>query len=303
MPTLLLSCYGFVLSKQHTQIFEDLYRETHGLPPRKKRPTSIRGSSPVDPSPLENDDQDAETEVPAEKSDEDTAVAEGTDGRLVDDTDVARLLAELQADIDTDDSDWEAGEPGMDGEAPETTTGKDSEQVPADTTCVESRCAEQGGKLQVVDDLEVAADRSCPSSQIQDRPNQDGDEPSVAQSRGTQPEEDRPTVDGSHQRAAEDKLSRAMEHRVDISRMKIDGPQRGARVGPRPQSAPSACFSSGKFSRLSRTSSSRLSRTVSQKVLKATKEAEERASSEAQQGGGIQRRAPGSVSAPARTVY
>ena len=122
----------FVPSKHaHMQVFEDLYRETHGLPPRKKRTASIRGSSIVD-TERSGDEQDEETGVVAGgEAEEETPAVEGEDGGLADDSDVARLLAELQANFDTDGSDSEAGESGVDGEAPEVATGKENEQAPA----------------------------------------------------------------------------------------------------------------------------------------------------------------------------
>ena len=234
---------------------------------------------------------------------EETAAGEGEEGRLVDDGDVARLLAELQAGFDTDGSDLEAGEPSVDGEPLEVATGEDHERAsaPADGSidCAESRSHNRYGEtLRKVGALEAADISSSPSCQP-DGAKQDGTEPGVARSGRTPPEEDRPAeVDGS-QRTAESNEVCSTQRRVDISRMKIDAPERGARAGPRPQSAPSACLSSGKFSRLSRASSSHLARTVSQKLLQATKEAVERASSEAQQGGDTRHRAPGSARARA----
>lgn len=296
----------------HTQVFEDLYRETHGLSPRKKRPASIRdssSSSSTADTERSGDDQDAEAGVAAgaetaEDTDEDTAAVEGEDGRLVDDGDVARLLAELQADFDTEDgSGLEAGEPGADGEAPEIVTGKDTEQESAladgGIGCAESRNHAQHGEVlqKTASGLEASGISSSPACQ-QDGAKQDGGE--VLATRGgsrTQLEEDRHAAADGGQRAAGGNESRSTQRRVDISRMKIDAPERGARTGPRPQSAPSACLSSGKFSRLSRASSSHLARAVSQKVLQATKEAEERASSEARQGEDMRHRAPGSASA------
>lgn len=296
----------------YTQVFEDLYRETHGLPPRKKRPASTRrSSSSTADTEHSGDDQDAETGVAAgaetvEDTDEDTAAVEGEDGRLVDDSDVARLLAELQADFDTDDgSDLEAGEPGADGETPEIVTGKENEQASAladgGTGCAESRNRAQHGEAlqKTANGLEASGISSSPSCP-REGAKQDGDEVPVARGGNrTQSDEDRHAATDGDQKAAEGNESRSTQRRVDISRMKIDAPERGSRAGPRPQSAPSACLSSGKFSRLSRASSSHLARTVSQKVLKATKEAEERASSEARQGEDMRHRAPGSASARA----
>ena len=177
---------------------------------------------------------------------------------LAADPEVARLLSELQTELDADGSDGSDTEDGGDEER-EREGGEDGKNEDEN----------DGGD----DDsnhgcLEAAAGK--PESEQKYEPSARREQ-QLKESSLTGPARSHPQTESYRQDGQE-------RGTIDISRMKIDAPQRcnRQRGGPRPRSAPSACLSAGGFSRLSSraSSSSRLSRAVSQKLLQAMKEKE-----------------------------
>lgn len=279
-------------------MFEDLFRKSFGLPPQRQQPSSSSGST-VNRAEGADDSQTAPgvVEVAAAAATAQKALLEAADrgeDSLAMDPDVARLLAELQTEFDADCSDAdgddleEGQENAADGDEHETAAGKENNQNVCDTGSdrTGNPANEHNGSLH---DTSGEAPGSVSPSRggVCERELADGTRNGVLERGGVAQENDSIAAGflGSH----------AQQGRIDISRMKIDGSERGARTGPRPRSAPSACLSAGGFSRLSRSSSSHLARTASQKLLQATKEAEGRTSRDAQDGGGGSRRAPNSV--------
>ncbi|CAM9822166.1 unnamed protein product, partial [Scytosiphon promiscuus] len=211
--------------KNIREVFEDLYRENHGLPPRKGKEGLIGENH----RRAETESAVATSAAESERESEPGAGGESVEGEedeLAADPDVARLLAELQVEFDGDCSDGKRA-------------GKENPPSLQPAMKKEQQHLQQ---------------------------NSSGSRPTMGTREGgpaVPPRDDE-----------QDHLVRQEEGgRIDISRIKIDGP----RQRTRPRSAPSACLSAGGFSRVSsRTcSSSRLARTVSQKLLQATKEAEE----------------------------
>lgn len=200
----------------------------------------------------------------------DPLITDGARGELATDPDVARLLADLQKELDTDCRDSDGGkskeqeEDGSDED--ETATGKKNKQgLVSCAGCRQSNNTEQ----------ECGTDRRSVGSARSGHLTE-----GKAVEVGAQPDFD--LTPSEHDRRAT-ALTPVQDTSIDISRMKVDGVESRRRAGPRPRSAPSACGS-----RLSRTpsGSSRLARSVSQKVLEATKKAE-RASSKEQKAGGV----------------
>ena len=204
------------------------------------------------------------------------------------DPEVARLLAELQDELDSGccsdgSSSREGGERGVGEEDDEEEKEKEDEEENENENDTENEKEKEkdGGarNIQAVAEKETAEreNKRPPLSPLREKKaTQSGRAPSTG---STLP----PQAERGHQ---EDRGG------IDISRMKIDGPPHHThwrRGMARPQSAPSACLSAGGFSKLSRaSSSSRIARTVSQKLLQATKEAEEQRAagiSEARGGG------------------
>lgn len=272
----------------YSQVFEALYRESHGLPPRIKPAASSREST--------DECQGAETEAEeaaTQREDTTPELAGADEGGLAADGEVARLLDELQKEFDVDCSD--SGGEVDDGEEYRSAVGKENEPNQSDAGGT-SRGSDKEGQPLRSDDDQVAG--KSPRSRHRDRAKQHT-EYLVLRTGGDAPA-DRPPLPPEEGDIEEELLlPHGQRGRVDISRMKIDGPKRRTGVGPRPRSAPSACLSAGGFSRLSRTSSLHLTRTASQKLLQATKEAQEKESSEGQELGEVLRRAPGSLVAQA----
>lgn len=198
---------------------------------------------------------------------------------LAADPEVARLLSELQTELDdADGSDDSNTEDGGDEEG-ELEDGEDGENESGDGDSSHG-CSE--------------AARGEAESERRDAPSS----PTAREQRSKERSLAGPAAE-SHPQTEPSRQDDGQERgkKIDISRMKIDAPHRcnRQRGGPRPSSAPSACLSAGGFSRLSSraSSSSRLSRAVSQKLLQAMKEkeaGEERAAalSEAQGRGGME---------------
>eukprot|EP00903_Cladosiphon_okamuranus_P016562 g15279.t1 len=248
------------------EIFEDLYRQTHGLPRRNS--ARREGSWTY----LNGEQQASGVEEATAAADEGGAALElqdGGDEELAADPEVARLLSELQTELDTDgsdgfDSDADEGEAeGREGEGGEG--GEGGKKIENGN---ESDDGSRGRS-------EAAWEKSEPErrdSATLTLPPRAGEQrqPPVESSSAAGPAESQPRTEPSkHEGWAGQK--------IDISRMKIDAPHhcsRYLRGRPRPHSAPSACLSAGGFSRLSSraSSGSRISRTVSQKLLQAMKE-------------------------------
>lgn len=176
---------------------------------------------------------------------------------LAADPEVARLLSELQTELDADGSDGSDTEDGGDEEREREggEDGKNEDENDGGDDDSNHGCLEAAaGKPESEQKYEPFARR----------------EQHLKGSSLTGPAGSHPQTE-SYQDGQE-------RGTIDISRMKIDAPQRcnRQRGGPRPRSAPSACLSAGGFSRLSSraSSSSRLSRAVSQKLLQAMKEKE-----------------------------
>lgn len=194
---------------------------------------------------------------------------DGDGDGLAADPEVARLLAELQAELDDDCSDGSGTEAGgeMDEDGAEDDDDDESE----------------GGEGQGEQEGDGGVRRLV---EADGHGKKAGKEHLTAKEKQQQQQQQQSVVECTARTATvgdgqallcrgeqQNLLLRPEEGgRIDISRIKIDGPRPQAR----PRSAPSACLSAGGFSRVSsRTcSSSRLARTVSQKLLQATKEAE-----------------------------
>ncbi|CAB1117971.1 unnamed protein product [Ectocarpus sp. CCAP 1310/34] len=267
------------------EIFENLYRETHGLPPRKQNHAYVQ-----DDGDEGNSRPEEHHGVPEVESSAPPAVAVRDEGgrgsrhhdgggegycELAADPDVVRLLAQLQAGLVddpnccSDGSDTEVGGEGK-GRAKEDEDDDDND-----------------GKKRETDEGDRGADQGGQEEAAGDETNDGTNGPRLAS------EEQHPAGGGSAAAAAGKKRASSPhggEHhnpkvvrRVDISRMKIDGIDPQAR----PRSAPSACLSAGGFSRLSSraSSSSRLARTMSQRLMEATREVEGQRAPEAQGGG------------------
>lgn len=214
--------------------------------------------------------------------DEEGAVPDGGE-ELAADAEVARLLSELQADLNADGSDDSDAEEGEDAER-EGEGGEDARNDNEDEDEDSSHeCSEAAGGKPEPDKKDAPSPATAREQQQQELQQ-------PAESSLTRPAESQPQAEPCGQDGQEG-------GQIDISRMKIDAPhhRNRQRGGPRPRSAPSTCLSAGGFSRLSSraSSSSRLSRTVSQKLIQAMKEkeAEEQraaASSEAQGRGGAE---------------
>lgn len=202
-----------------------------------------------------------------------TLELQGGGEELAADPDVARLLSELQAELDadcSDGSDTEEGEDEGEGEGRGEDAKNENENENDDGS---HGCLEATGD-------KPKPEAKDPPSLPRARDQQSAESALVGQV-GSQPQTE-PPREGGQERG-----------KIDVSRMKIDAPHSCSRQrgGPRPHSAPSACLSAGGFSRLSSraSSSSLFGRTVSQKLLQATKEAEKQraaALSEAPERGG-----------------
>lgn len=190
---------------------------------------------------------------------------------LAADPDVARLLTELQAELDADCSDAEVGEDDG-GEEDAHNDNDNGNGNDNDNDNDNERDGSSNGCPEAAEDKPEPKNTNQPSpSSPSARKEQKRPVPGTTTGRAEfQPQQTDPSRRDGQERGG----------RIDISRMKIDAPphhRNRQRGGPRPRSAPSACLSAGGFSRLSSrtSSSSRLARTVSQKLLQATKEAEE----------------------------
>ncbi|CBN75988.1 hypothetical protein Esi_0264_0020 [Ectocarpus siliculosus] len=268
------------------EIFEDLYRETHGLPPRNQnhayvqhegdegncRPEEIHGAPEVESS--------APPAAAVRKGG--GRGSRGHDGgggegccELATDPDVVRLLAELQAGLVddpnccSDGSDAELGGEGK-GRAEEDEDDDDNDDKKKETD-EGDRDTDQEGQEAAGDETKDGTNGPRLASEEQHPAGGESAEAAAGKERASSPR------GGEHHNPE-------VVRRVDISRMKIDG------GGPqaRPRSAPSACLSAGGFSRLSSraSSSSRLARAVSQRLMEATREVEGQRAPEAQGGGG-----------------
>ncbi|CAN0464621.1 unnamed protein product [Ectocarpus sp. 12 AP-2014] len=294
------------------EIFEDLYRETHGLPPRKQnhayvqhdgdegncRPEEIHGAPKVESS----------APPAAAVREEGGGGSGGHDGgggegccELATDPDVVRLLAELQAGLVddpnccSDGSDAEVGEEGK-GRAEEEEGEEDDDDDNGDKkkeTDEGDRVAHQEGQEEAARD--ETKDGTNGPRLVSKEQHPAGGESAAAAAMAA-------AAAAGKERASS---TRGGEHHnpevvrwVDVSRMKIDG------GGPqaRPRSAPSSCLSAWGFSRLSSraSSSSRLTRTVSQRLMEATREVEGQRAPEAQGGGGDHGRGAGRGEAAGR---
>ncbi|CAM9838969.1 unnamed protein product, partial [Ectocarpus sp. 8 AP-2014] len=275
------------------EIFEDLYRETHGLPPRKQnhayvqhdgdegncRPEEIHGAPEVESSA-----------PPA------AAVREGWGGgsrghdggggegccELATDPDVVRLLGELQAGLVddpnccSDGSDAEVGGEGKGRAEEDEDDNEDDNDDKKKETDEGDRATDQEGQEAAGDETKDGTNGPRLASEEQHPAG--GESAAAAVAAAVAGKERASSPRGGEHHNPE------VVRRVDISRMKIDG------GGPqaRPRSAPSACMSAGGFSRLSSraSSSSRLARTVSQRLMEATREVEGQRAPKAQGGGG-----------------
>lgn len=272
------------LGPSKPQIFEDLYRETHGLPLRKKQLTNVcSGVHDVEPQHERRED------MPVDPSG-------AEENELAMDSEVARLLAALQiefdADFDESNGEIEEGDgevvEGGDKDDDELSAGKEKKQGNCDDKGTRDRRCESDKQLE-----KTTGEAKTRSSQPDHRHQGEREGDRVAETDRRAQDDTVPPERQENRNSSGLLLPHTQQGRIDIGRMKIDGSERGSNVGPRPHSAPSACMSAGGFSRLSRASSSNLSRTVSQKLLKATKEVHERESSEAQEVGGKLRQTPG----------
>lgn len=246
------------------------------------------------PAPIGVEPAEDGRELPTDwGQDEDGEQQEG----LADDPEVSRLLAELQNESTASDG----SESDADVEGGEQAIGAASDGRSTHEACDACDRTDQRARNARSDNLNG---RNAPDSvqrpfalgsDISDTPENRGKDRDPRNADEKRIDGVSPLILGNDNIDGEADFSRAKRHdRVDISRIKIDGTERGARAGPRPQSAPSTYWSAGGGSRLSRTSSSCLARTVSQKLLQATQDAKELSSFEAQQGERSQRFTEGS---------
>lgn len=298
----IIHTYTRILSTNITnkQVFEDLFRETHGLPPRRTDCASI-----VDGTEPSSEDAIDTSVVVVAKAAEDSCLDPAGDtadgGGLASDPDVAHLLAELQSEFDAATSSGDSEKGDEDG-GHDTDDAYESEATAGDEalgTAGESCTAGENGERVLAAESganlegEGASTNAAPPLLDNRREQEERGRNGVA--RSVVAGEQQHSAKGSN--AVPRKEQQQQEGRIDISRMKIDGSERGvvARSGePRPRLAPSVCLSAGGFSRLSRTSSSHLSRTVSQKLLQAAKEAERVSSEVTPDVGCVLRQKPGS---------
>lgn len=235
------------------QVFEDLYRSLHGISPRQR-------SSAADLDPRDNTPADPFYAGNPELVDDEWSP-------IASDPDITRLLADLHGCLEatrgSDPCDTGGQERGWgDGEAERqragNDTGEDLTSGPVPQLGIVETSDGDSGDEDAVEYI-PAKGGSCRSEARRWSAVGRVGGANGGDSRVLQPEMDstpcRETRHGG----------------IDISRMKIDGSEPRARVGPRPSSAPASCRSISGFSRLSRTSSSCLSRTVNKKLLQATR--------------------------------
>lgn len=278
-----------------TQVFEDAYRETHGLPPRKRNAVlDMRGYANAHFDEHRATEEGAAVAAAAtsaggemtatrreERANSDQHVEQ--EGQLAADPEVARILAELQTELDIDGSS-NGSETEVGGEGEEEQEGEGEKKGEEEDTGEEIDDDDDGNE-----DSEAAGDdkRKATARGEQTSSSEDGSATALVEMQGIP----------RHVEHVEQQ-QRQQQHRqeeiiLDVSRMKIDAPhhhhrhqlQRG---GTRPRSAPSTCLSAGGFSRLSSrtSSSSHFARTVSQKLLQATKEMEQQRVTALANGGG-----------------
>lgn len=291
-------CSIFVHPAFASQVFEDLYRETHGLPRRKPEPAngvSDKGSPGPNEFPtagveavMEAAAAEVDVATPRSREEEEATRDPQDDGDdLAADPEVARLLDELQDELDagccSDGSDSEeGGEEGVEGEDGEEERKSEQEDENEDEKDDGAR------NIEAVEEKTATESKDPPPSPRRKEAPQPG-----RASTGTSASPP-PRAERCHQGG---------RGGIDISRMKIDAPHHThwRRGGARPRSAPSACLSVGGFSKLSSpaSSSSRIARTVSQKLLQATREAEEQRAAEVSEAQGGRRSAAASVIAQA----
>lgn len=201
---------------------------------------------------------------------ESTEVETTGDDELAEDPDVARLVDLLHKDLDSDScTDSEAGTDIGSSQDSDDSGAESRVKDENDDEC--GRGARDGkgrstGRWKLGDLEHDASEERLVSGDAED-----GQADERESRRATKDRQEEPS--STQRNEVQHHLTQQQpQGRIDISRMKIDGAERGTAAGPRPRSAPSACRSAGDFSRLSRTSSSHLARTVSQKLLQAERE-------------------------------
>lgn len=278
-------------SFQTGQVFEDLYRETHGLPPRRKRVTETDNSG--------ERHSGIELTVEADKE-ERRACSEGkSSGGLEADPDIARLIALLQErELELDTSNSSVGDAGSGvGSQEDGGTGDGTEKAEGemDEQATGGDQLDMGGGEGI--DIYGGGRWRRGRSNVSGQGHDDAAKSVPTERAGDTRQNERLLCGGREGSAGERERDNSVENlspeqqqkcrqqlgRIDISRTKIDGTERGAAAGPRPSSAPSAFLSAGGFSRLSRTPSSHFARTVGQKLLHAEKVLAERLLVDAQE--------------------
>lgn len=264
------------------QVFEDLSRETHGLSPKAKQKSVIDCSTEglrSEESIRATDEGNSELEQ--ERQDVETMEI-GGHGGLAEDSDVARLVDLLhKVDSEFCTSSEAGSEIGSSQNSHDSgTESRVEEETDERGQCADGRNGGGVGRCELGDLEHDAADEGLVSGDAANSQS-NGRERNAGGSRSTegrqaiknQQEEPSRIQQTDAQHLTQQQQQQQQPHgRIDISRMKIDGTERGKVVGPRPRSAPSTCLSAGGFSQLSRTSSSHLARTVSQKLLQAERE-------------------------------
>lgn len=260
-------------------MFEDLFRETHGLPPHKQHracPNENLAETLVD---------HGEDLVTMEKSEQKRLdhVEEDNDNEegLATDPDVARLLAALKQELDIDDSGVADSQIGSQKETDDDEIDRYCENNEREVGNDGLGDGEGDDGVGRTEEPEGDNNAKAPilTAEIGHHKVEEGKD-GVGREEGME-DKDEPN---RRERNVEIPLpcmqrQGQQQGRIDISRMKIDGSEHaggaGMAAGPRPRSAPpSYCVSAGGFSKLSRKSSSHLARTVNHKLLQAAKEKE-----------------------------